>query len=166
MKTSEELEAEFIANSLERTGKSINGWMLVLKETGLVKMKETVDCLRSAHGITHMNATFIAGIFLNGSEPVHDPAALFKAHFEGKEDKKPIYDRLEETIKSTYPQVQIVPAKGYISFRNPKEFAVAKINKAHVRIGMDPTGVEFNDYVQKVKSSGYNAQDIAYGRSY
>ena len=57
-------------------------------------------------------------------------------------------------VQSTFKSCQIVPTKGYISFRNEKEFAVAKINKKNIRVGLDLSGEDFTDYTQKAKSLG------------
>jgi len=154
MKTSEVLEKEFIAAAKELTGKTIEQWMGTLKPTGLTKMKETTDFLKKEKGIGHMHATFIAGIFGNDGKPVYDSAVLFDAHFEGRPEKKKLYDRVEELVKTTFSEVQIVPTKGYISFRNKREFAVARINNKEIRIGLDLEDTPFDAYVQKAKSLG------------
>ncbi len=154
MKTSEEFEKEFLADCKEKTGKTLEEWMAYLEPKGLTKPKETLDYLKSEEGINHMNANFISGIFLNGGKPVFDSALLFNAHFEKFPDKKEMYDKLEGIVKDNFSGVQVVPTKGYISFRNDKEFAVAKINKGNIRIGMDLGSRDFDDYVQKAKSLG------------
>ncbi len=154
MKTSEELEKEFIQASQEKTGKTLEEWMTYLEPKGFTKLKESVDYLKKEEGINHMNATFIGGILLNGGKPVYDSSVLFNAHFEKYPDKREMYDELEGMVKDNFPNVQVVPTKGYISFRNNKEFAVAKINKGNIRIGMDLGKREFDNYVQKAKSLG------------
>ncbi|MEO1049893.1 MAG: DUF5655 domain-containing protein [Bacteroidota bacterium] len=154
MKTSEELEQEFIAAAKEKTGEDLDAWMGILEGKAFQKMKETVDFLKKDKGINHMNATFIAGIYLNGGKPVHDSKALFNAHFDTNEDKLPIYQALEKAVKALNPAVQVVPTKGYISFRNGKEYAVAKITKKNIRVGLDLGDLPFDDYTQKAKSLG------------
>ncbi len=154
MKTAEELEKEFIELAREKTGKSVQEWIDDLETTSLTKMKETVDFIKTERGVSHMYATFIAGIFLNDGKPVHDSASLFEAHFSDRGDKRPVYDKLENVIRNSFPGVQIVPTKGYISFRDPKEFAIARINKKEIRVGMDLGAMEFDDYVEKARSLG------------
>lgn len=154
MKTSEELEKEFIAACKEKTGKSLEEWMSYLTPKGFTKLKETVDYLKQEEGINHMNATFLGGIAINGGKPVYDSSVLFNAHFEKFPDKREMYDKLEGMVEKGFPGVQVVPTKGYISFRNTKEFAVAKINKGNIRIGMDLDERPFDDHVEKAKSLG------------
>ena len=154
MKTNEYYEKDFIVTAKEKTGRSIQEWMDVLQPKGLVKQKEVLDWLKKDQQISHMNANFIAGIFLNKGKPVFDSKALFEAHFEEKEDKRMLYVAIESLVKKTFDTVQIVPTKGYISFRNKKEFAVAKINKTQIRVGLDLSGEPFTEYTQKAKSLG------------
>ena len=154
MKTNEELEKEFINSSKEKTGKSIEEWMNFLTPTELTKSKETLDYLKKEVGLNHMQANFISGIFLNGGKPVFDSTALFNMHFDKFPHQRQMYEAIETLVKRTVPSVQVVPTKGYISFRNEKEFAVAKINKTNIRIGMDLGDKPFDDYTQKAKSLG------------
>ena len=154
MKTSEEYEKEFIVEAKEKTGQSLEEWMKTIETMGFVKQKEVLDWLKKDQGINHINANFIAGIFMNGGKPVFDSKTLFETHFEGKEDKRVLYASIENLVKKTFDSVQIVPTKGYISFRGKKEFAVAKINKAQIRVGLDLSQEPFTDYIQKAKSLG------------
>jgi len=154
MKTAFELEKEFVEQAKEKTGHELDYWMSDLKDQSLSKMKETVDFLKNERGVSHMNATFIAGIFLNDGELVNDPKSLLKKHFEGKPDKKELYTKIETIVKKEFSDVQVVPTKGYISFRNPKEFAVTKINNKEIRVGLDLGDKPFDDYSQKAKSLG------------
>ena len=154
MKTSEDFEKEFIANCEAQTGKSLSTWMEVLKATGLTKQKELLGHIKAEYGFNHMQSNFLAGIYLNGGKPVFDTAALFNAHFEKYPHQREIYDKLEAIVKDKVPTVKVVGTKGYISFRNEKEFAVARINKGNVRIGMDLGDRPFDDTVQKAKSLG------------
>ena len=154
MKTNEEYEREFIAECKEKTGKTIEEWMVYLKPKGLTKPKETLDYLKSEEKLNHLISTFVSGIFLNGGKPVFDSKILFASHFENLPDQRKLYDAIEALIKSHIPNVQVVPTKGYISFRSEKEFAVTKINKTNIRIGMDLGDRPFDNYVEKAKSLG------------
>lgn len=154
MKTNEEYEKEFIAEAKEKTGHTIEQWMKILKSSKSTKMKDALNWLKSEKGITHMHATYIAAIYFNNGKPVYDSKSLFESHFEKREDKRAIYEKLESLVRSACPDMQVVPAKGYISFRNGKEFAVAKINKSNIRVGLDLGDLPFNEYTQKAKSLG------------
>ena len=154
MKTSEDFEREFIADCEANTGRSLNAWMEYLKGTGLSKQKELLNHIKSEHGLNHMQSNFLAGIFLNNGKPVYDTAALKEAHFEKHPHQRGIYDKLEAMVLANFPTTKVVGTKGYISFRNEKEFAVARINKGNVRIGMDLGDRPFDEQVEKAKSLG------------
>ncbi|MDQ3022500.1 MAG: DUF5655 domain-containing protein [Bacteroidota bacterium] len=155
MKTSKDYEQEFLTNIKEKTGNDLNSWMKILKSTSLSKMKETVDWLKKEKGLNHSEATFLTGIFLNDGKPVYnDDGNLFSALFKGKDSFIPVYEELENQIKSTFDNIEIVPTKTYISFRDGREFAVASIKSKEIRVGMDLGDVKFDDYAQKAASLG------------
>lgn len=154
MKTSEDFERDFIQDCKAKTGRSLGDWMALLKSTGLIKPKELLNHIKAEYGLNHMQANFLSGIYLNNGKPVYDSAGLLNAHFEKYPNQRSIYDRLEALVKAHFPAVRVVGTKGYISFRNEKEFAVAKINKGNVRIGMDLGDRPFDKQVQKAKSLG------------
>jgi len=154
MKTSEDFEREFIQGCEELTGYSIDDWMEHLKRSGLTRQKELLTHIKAEHGLNHMQSNFLAGIYLNNGKPVYDTAALKEAHFEKHPHQRGIYDKLEALVLANFTSVQVVGTKGYISFRNEKEFAVARINKSNVRIGMDLGDRPFDEQVEKAKSLG------------
>ncbi|HMR40633.1 MAG TPA: DUF5655 domain-containing protein [Ignavibacteria bacterium] len=155
MKTSKDYEEEFLSSVKEKTGNDLNGWMKILKSADLKKMKETIAWLKKEKGINHMQATFIAGIFLNDGKPVYaDSGNLLDALFVKKESMKPLYDELEKKMKSEFKDLQIVPTKTYISFRAGREFAVAAIKAKEIRVGMDLPDGEFDDYTVKAVTLG------------
>ncbi|HAY33157.1 MAG TPA: DUF5655 domain-containing protein [Ignavibacteria bacterium] len=155
MKTSKDYEQEFLSSVKEKTGKDLAEWMKILKAGSLTKMKESVEKLKKEYGINHMNATFIAGIFLNGGKPVYaDSGDLKQALFKGKENLIPLYDELENFIKSVFKNAEILPTKTYISFREGREFAVAAIKSKEIRVGMDLGDKKFDQYLLKAVSLG------------
>ncbi|MEO8210534.1 MAG: DUF5655 domain-containing protein [bacterium] len=155
MKTSKDYELEFLINIKEKTGKDLNSWLKILKETSFSKMKETVDWLKKEKGMNHSEATFLTGIFLNNGKPVYDnDENLLSALFKGKDSFIPVYKELENQIKSTFSNIITVPTKTYISFRDGREFAVASIKSREMRVGMDLGDIKFDGYVQKAASLG------------
>ncbi|MEO9803228.1 MAG: DUF5655 domain-containing protein [Reichenbachiella sp.] len=154
MKTNEEYEKEFIDTAKEKTGHTVEEWMAILKSENPSKMKQALDWLKSEKEIGHMHATFIAAIYLNNGLPVYDSKVLFESHFQDNEDKRPIYHKIESLALAEFHNMQIVPTKGYISFRNDKEFAVVKVNKKQLRVGLDLADRPFDNYVQKAKNLG------------
>ena len=155
MKTSKDYEQEFLAQIKEKTGNDLKTWVKILKGTSLSKMKETVEWLKKEKGINHMSAVFIAGIFMNDGKPVYEDTGDMKSVlFKGKENFIPLYEELEKTIESGFKDLQVVPTKTYISFRDGREFAVASIKAKEIRVGLDLGDLKFDDYVQKSASLG------------
>src|SRR5262249_48725251 len=59
-KTAEEMKSAMIAGLKEKTGKSLDEWLSILRSSGLVKHKEFVGLLKTKHGVTHGYANMIA----------------------------------------------------------------------------------------------------------
>lgn len=155
MKTSKDYEEEFLSSIKEKTGNDLKGWMNILKSADLKKTKESVEWLKKEKGVNHMQATFLAGIFLNDGKPVYqDTGNLLDALFVKKESMQPVYNELEKKMKSEFNDLEIVPTKTYISFRAGREFAVAAIKPKEIRVGMDLGEEKFDDYVLKAVSLG------------
>jgi len=49
-----------IAGLKEKTGKSLDEWLRVLRSSGLAKHKEMVTLLKTQHGLTHGYANMVA----------------------------------------------------------------------------------------------------------
>ena len=62
-KTPTEFEQEFIQTAKEKTGKSLEEWLAVVKPTGYTKQMEILNWLKKEHRLNHMQAQFVAGIF-------------------------------------------------------------------------------------------------------
>ena len=70
-KTSGEIEKEFIDNLKNSTGQSLSEWMKVLGQSGINKRNDLVKWLKEKNGFGHMNASLLAGIYLNNGKPVY-----------------------------------------------------------------------------------------------
>lgn len=148
-KTAQELEQDFLTHIVDQTGHPLPWWMSTIKAEGLEKNNEIVKWAKAEHGLNHLQATMLAGIYLNDGKPVHDPEELLKKLFEGKEAQKPIYQALRELVAEGMENVQFIPKKTYVSIEGERCFATAKINKSNLRIGLDLADRPFDDYVEK-----------------
>ena len=154
MKSSADYEKEFINSILEKTGKSLNAWMNEIKQTSLSKTKEITKWAKMQK-LNHMQATFLAGIYLNdGKATLADTSALENKLFATKEEWKPVFEKLKKELKETIPEVSITSTKTYLEFKGKKLFAMAKIMKSMVRVGMDLGELPFDKYVMKGKGLG------------
>ena len=60
----EEMEAAMIRNLLEKTGKSLEEWCAVLKESGLTEKRDMKKHLKEDHGVGHFQAQTIVKFYL------------------------------------------------------------------------------------------------------
>lgn len=154
-KSAADFEREFLAGLKSSSGKPLKSWMDLARESGCEKHNAVLGFFKKEHGFNHMQANFLAAIFRNGGKPVYgDPAGLLDGHFKGREDLRPLYEALAKKIASSVGTVEIVPTRGYVSFRRPREFAVARVTPKAIRVGMDLGERAFDSRVQKSKSLG------------
>ena len=64
-KTPAEFEQEFIQTAKEKTGKSLDEWLALVAPGGFSKQMEILNWLKAEHKLNHMQAGFIASIYLN-----------------------------------------------------------------------------------------------------
>ena len=153
-KDSQRLEQEFINAARENTGHDVPEWMAIIGTSGLSKPNEILKWLKERHGLNHLQANFLSGIYLNDGQPVFDYAVLFEKLFAGKADVLPVYRALEQQIQSSFSDVELVPTKTYISIEGKRIFACATMMKSNMRIGLDLGDTPFEGRVQKAKGLG------------
>jgi hypothetical protein len=153
-KDSQRLEQEFIAAAKEKTGRAVPEWMGVIGTTGLDKPNAILKWLKAEHGLNHMQANFLSGIYLNDGKPVFDYAVMFARLFEGKDDQLAIYKVLEGAISAELPEVVFIPTKSYMSIEGERVFGCATPARTLVRVGLDLGDLPVDDYVQKARGLG------------
>jgi hypothetical protein len=127
-KSPEEMKAAMIAGLKEKTGKSLDQWLKLLRASKLTKHKEFVNLLKTQHGVTHGYANMIALQALGSdSHTATDGQALVDAQFAGaKAALRPIYDSLLTAVRKFGKDVEIAPKKAYVSLRRGKQFAIVQ----------------------------------------
>ncbi|MBK8520471.1 MAG: DUF5655 domain-containing protein [Ferruginibacter sp.] len=154
-KTSGEFEQEFIQTAKEKTGKTLEQWLPVVKASGFSKTMEITNWLKAEHKLNHLQATLLTGLYLNNGKPVYqNENTLLDNQFVKCDDMRPLYEALSEKILSSFPDTQLIPKKTYLSYTATKEFAAINIKPKEIRLGMDLGDMPFNDIVQKTKLSG------------
>ncbi len=114
-----------IRNLQENTGKSMEEWIEILNEQALTRTSEKVNFLKTQHGLGHGYAGLIvyqAKVALAGKED--SPEELIAKQFVGKEDLKPIYDKIVEEVLKFGDDVEIAPRNSYVSLRRNVQFAM------------------------------------------
>lgn len=154
-KTSGELEKEFIDTAKEKTGKSLQDWLSLVKQSGIEKRNDILEWLKKGHGLNHLQAQFITEIFLNNGAPVYiDTTALLENQFAKCPAMRSLFNSLSEKIISAFQGTQLIPKKTYLSFTAVREFAAVNVKPNEIRLGLDLGEAPFSEAVQKSKLTG------------
>jgi len=144
-KSPEAATESMIQNLKEKTGKSLEEWIKVVKSSKLAKHGEIVSMLKSQHGMGHGYANLVAhkslGSDAGSAESTED---LVAAQYAGpKAALKPIYDALISCVKKFGSDVEVSPKKTYVSLRRSKQFALVQPSTAtRLDVGINLKGVK------------------------
>jgi hypothetical protein len=142
-KSPEEIKAAMIAGLREKTGKSLEEWLKILRASKLAKHKEFMSLLKEKHGLTHGFANMIALQALQSdSHTAGDVDALVDAQYAGaKAGLRPIYDSLLAAVRKFGADVEASPKKAYVSLRRSKQFAIIQPSTAtRIDVGINLKG--------------------------
>jgi len=154
-KTPGEFEQEFIQTAKEKTGRSLDEWLEVIKPAGYTKQMEILKWLKEEHQLNHMQAGFLANIYLNNGQVVYqNESNLLDNQFAKCEEVRPLFESVSQKIISQFPDTQLIPKKTYVSFTAQREFAAINVKPKEIRLGLDLGDDAFNDILQKSKLSG------------
>ncbi|NNL15687.1 MAG: DUF4287 domain-containing protein [Flavobacteriaceae bacterium] len=122
-----------IANMPEKTGKSLEEWIEILKDKSFSKHSEAVKYLKSEHQVTHGFANTIVSLSKDKTAPEVD---LVSEQYKGKEALFPIYQKLIEFIKTLGNDVTLSPKKGSVSIIRKRQFVLIKpATKTRIDLG-------------------------------
>ena len=154
-KTSGEIEKEFIDNLKASTKKNLDGWLAEIRRLGITKRNDIINTLKNDYGFGHMNASLLAGIYLNGGKPVYGSTdELLENQFAKAEAMRGTYESVIRFVKENFPGATVLPKKTYVSILEKREFAAINIKPKELRIGFDLGDRPFDDVVTKSKLTG------------
>jgi hypothetical protein len=154
-KSPEEMKAAMIAGLRDKTGKSLDEWLAVLKASGLTKHKEFMTLLKTEHGVTHGFANMISLQALNSdSHTASDTAPLVDAQYAGaKAALRPVYDAILAAVQKFGKDVEVSPKKAYVSLRRSKQFAIVQPSTAtRVDVGINLPGTDAGERLEAAGS--------------
>lgn len=155
IKTSAELEQEFMQTAQEKTGKSVEQWLAIIKSSGLSKPMEILNWLKTEHSLNHLQANFLSGLYLNNGQPVYqNEAALLENQFVKCEAMRPVFEEVSDKILTLFPDTILIPKKTYLSYTANREFAAINIKPKEIRLGVDLGSEPFTETLQKSKLVG------------
>ncbi|AXG70557.1 hypothetical protein KORDIASMS9_02797 [Kordia sp. SMS9] len=142
-----------IANMPEKTGKSLEEWLTLLKTKTFAKHSEAVNFLKKEHNVTHGFANTIVHL---SKEDNTETVDLVASQYEKKPDLKPIYDTLKAYIETLGNDIEFAPKKAYVSVRRKKQFAIIQPStKTRLDLVLNLKGKEATDVLEN--SGSFNA---------
>lgn len=122
------MEESGLAILKERTGRTLDEWIRIVKKSGPPAEKERIAWLKEAHGITTNYALWIAKrVDGGGSAESYDPDAMVEEMFAGKKaGLRPIYDRMLALAFELGKDVHVSPCKTIVPFYRKHVFAQVK----------------------------------------
>ena len=134
MATQQEMLQSMIGNMPEKTGKPLEDWLAVVKESGLEKHGEIMKLLKGEHGMTHGYANLVSTKARDTGEDIDLTAAQYSGPKAGL---KPIHDALVSHVKAFGSDVEIAPKKTSVSLRRKKQFAlISPATKTRIDLGL------------------------------
>lgn len=139
-------------NLLEKTGKTLEQWKQLLAQQSFSKHGEYMSFLKKDHGITHGFANFITLKFREADAASFDADDLVVNQYKGKENLKPIFDKLLAAITQLGADIEVAPKKSAVSLRVKRQFALIQPStKKRIDLGLKLNDTPFTD---KLESSG------------
>jgi len=122
----------------KKFGKPFEEWIKIVKKEKLDKHGEILKFLKEKHGFTHGYANLVsmkARAADAGSAESSDQLVLDQ--YRGKEQLKPIYDKIITEISKLGTDIVIAPKKAAVSLRRKRQFALIQPStKTRVDVGL------------------------------
>lgn len=153
----DQAEKTMMENLHKITGKPLEEWIEIVKQTKLAKHGEILKFLKEEHAFTYGYANLVAHKTL-GSDAgsAENTDELIEKQYIGKEHLRPIYDRLMYEINQFGPDVEIAPKNAYVSLRRKRQFAILQpATKNRFEVGLNLKGQEPDGILELI--TGANA---------
>tara|TARA_R110002094_G_scaffold173123_2_gene154540 strand:- start:211 stop:780 length:570 start_codon:yes stop_codon:yes gene_type:complete len=142
MATPDEMLQSMIANMPEKTGRSLDEWLVLAGTVSERKHGKILAWLKGEHGLTHGYANLVATVSLNperlAPQTAGSEADLVEAQYAGKDALRPIHDRLMQIATGLGDDVELAPKKAYVSLRRSKQFAIVQPStKTRLDLGLN-----------------------------
>ncbi len=156
MSTVEEQIANQIANIEKATGRTLAGWLELIRGSGLEKHGQIVSMLKDEHGLTHGNANTLA---LKAREAAaggpQSDTDLVDSHYAGRNAAlKPLYHAVLAKVNTFGPDIELAPKKTYVSLRRRKQFALVGPAAGELEVCLVLPGAEANPRLKPTTGMG------------
>ena len=129
-------------NLQQQTGRTMTEWFGVVETTGLEKHTDILNYLKGEHAVSHGFANGIALQYRARGTSTAEDDLVAEQYSGGKEQLRPIYERLVAVASALGVDVEVVPKKTGVSLRRTKQFALIEAPSAK-RIQL---GVQLRDF--------------------
>ena len=137
---------------LEKTGKTLDHWIKVVKESKIEKHKAIIDFLKAEHGFTYGYANFVSMKARKADAASFDDADLLTTQYKVKENLKPIYEKLIAVIDKIGNDITKTPKRASVSIIRKKQFALIKpATKTRIDLGLK---IKDKPVTDRLKNSG------------
>ncbi len=120
------MQDAIISNLKQKTGKSLEEWIRVVKKSGPSAKKARAQWLKVKHRLGGTTAAVIADR-VEGKAPQYNPEAFVKVMFAGqKAGLRPIYEQLMKLGMKLGKDVTATPCKTFVPLRRRYVFAQIK----------------------------------------
>lgn len=146
---------KMIENLHKNTGKSLEEWVVIVRNQKLEKHGQMIKYLKENHEFTHGFANLVAHkARKSDAGSAENTDDLVKVQYQGKEHFIPLYDKLLEQITTFGKDIEIAPKKSYVSLRRKKQFACLNpATKSRFEVGLNLKGVEPNGILEPSKNA-------------
>lgn len=122
---------------LEKTGKSLEHWIKIVKKIKIEKHLEIINFLKTEHGLSYGFANFVALKAKRSDAASIADTYLLSTQYKGKEELKSIYEKLVAEIKKFGNDIIVTPKKDSVSIIRKKQFALIKpATKTRIDLGL------------------------------
>ena len=137
-KSPEEMWEAITRNLPEKTGKSLEEWIIVLNKEGPEGHKNQVQWLKEIHGLGHYQATLVVNEAKKPADwkPPTDEELLNAQYTGAKEALRPIYEKLA-AIVSKFSEASLEMRKTYVTLMRKRQFGIIQAStKSRVDLGL------------------------------
>lgn len=152
----EQMEKAIIKNLKEKTGKTLEEWIEILRNSGITESKEQLKYLKENQRLGHGQAKVIIKKYNNDSNVNYDDSEsnvnnMFKNY---PDSIKLLYNKFSSTLLKLGEDVKLRPCKTYLPFYRKHQFVVVKPTKDGLRVGLALSEDIENHKLSKAKGLG------------
>jgi hypothetical protein len=140
-----------VANLQEKTGRSLNEWLSLLKKQGLSREAEQLNWLKGEHGLGGTTASLIAESAQGKNRQTTDGEVYLKAaagyvenmYQDAKSALRPIHDALVDLVCSMGEDIKICPCTTIVPlYRNHVIAQIKPATRTRIDFGLALKGAE------------------------